>query len=203
MRPNLFIASVSFAAIIALTFNSYTIYVSQNKLSPDLNRQGRVVTVDIDAVFDSHNGRLKLQQEVDIKAKAFTDEIEELKKKSIETAASLEKKRLAIGQIEDLEARQKEQAGLVDEVRKLRKFELEVAEKARGYQDQVAKASAVAAASILEEIYQLVERKSKSLGYTQVINSKALDKNGVPIVLYDHDVIDFTSVIIDEVNKSK
>lgn len=203
MKSNLLFTLVSFTAIIALIFNSYLIYVSQNKSEPDLGRQARVVTVDIDAVFNSHNGRLNLQQQVDIRAKAFTDEIEKLKKQSIETAAALEKKRLASGQIEDPEARQKEQASLVDEVRKLRKFELEVTEKARGYQDQVAKASAVAAASILEEIYQLVERKSKSLGYTQVINSKALDKNGVPVVLYDHDVIDFTSVLIDEVSESK
>jgi Skp family chaperone for outer membrane proteins len=138
-----------------------------------------------------------------MQAKAFADKIEELKKKSVETAATLEKKRLAIAQIEDAQARKKEQASLIDDVRNLRKFEMEVAEKARDYQSQIAKASAEAATSILGEIYQLVERKSKSLGYKQVINSKSLDKNGVPVVLYDHDAIDFTSMLIDEVNKGK
>ena len=157
--------------------------------------------MDIDAVFDRHGGRLKLQKEIDSKAKAFTDEIEQLKKQSVETAAALEKKRIAISGMEDPEARQKEQASLIEEIKKLRKFELEVAEKARGYQEQIAKDSADAASSILGDIYQLIERKSKSLGYTQVINSKALDKNGVPVVLYDYDVLDFTSLLIDEVDK--
>ena len=84
MKSNLLFTLVSFTAIIALIFNSYLIYVSQNKSEPDLGRQARVVTVDIDAVFNSHNGRLNLQQQVDIRAKAFTDEIEKLKKQSIE-----------------------------------------------------------------------------------------------------------------------
>ena len=201
MKTNPTLTLISFAAIIALIFNSYLIYVSQNKGEPNANQQAQVVTVDIDAVFDRHGGRLKLQKEIDSKAKAFTDEIEQLKKQSVGTAAALEKKRIAISGMEDPEARQKEQASLIEEIKKLRKFELEVAEKARGYQEQIAKDSADAASSILSEIYQLIERKSKSLGYTQVINSKALDKNGVPVVLYDYDVLDFTSLLIDEVDK--
>lgn len=203
MKSNLLFTLISTAAIIALIFNSYLIYVFKDALEPDSNRPARIVTVDIDAIFESHHGRLKLQQKVDMQAKAFADKIEELKKKSVETAATLEKKRLAIAQIEDAQARKKEQASLIDDVRNLRKFEMEVAEKARDYQSQIAKASAEAATSILGEIYQLVERKSKSLGYKQVINSKSLDKNGVPVVLYDHDAIDFTSMLIDEVNKGK
>jgi Skp family chaperone for outer membrane proteins len=203
MKSNLLFTLISTAAIIALIFNSYLIYVFKDALEPDLDRPARIVTVDIDAIFESHHGRLKLQQKVDTQAKAFADKIEELKKKSVETAATLEKKRLAIAQIEDAQARKKEQASLIDDVRNLRKFEMEVAEKARDYQSQIAKASAEAAASILGEIYQLVERKSKSLGYKQVINSKSLDKNGVPVVLYDHDAIDFTSMLIDEINKDK
>jgi Skp family chaperone for outer membrane proteins len=203
MKSNLLFTLISTAAIIALIFNSYLIYVFKDALEPDSNRPARIVTVDIDAIFESHHGRLKLQQKVDTQAKAFADKIEELKKKSVETAATLEKKRLAIAQIEDAQARKKEQASLIDDVRNLRKFEMEVAEKARDYQSQIAKASAEAATSILGEIYQLVERKSKSLGYKQVINSKSLDKNGVPVVLYDHDAIDFTSMLIDEVNKGK
>jgi Skp family chaperone for outer membrane proteins len=203
MKSNLLFTLISTAAIIALIFNSYLIYVFKDALEPDLDRPARIVTVDIDAIFESHHGRLKLQQKVDTQAKAFADKIEELKKKSVETAATLEKKRLAIAQIEDAQARKKEQASLIDDVRNLRKFEMEVAEKARDYQSQIAKASAEAATSILGEIYQLVERKSKSLGYKQVINSKSLDKNGVPVVLYDHDAIDFTSMLIDEVNKGK
>jgi len=161
-----------------------------------------VVTVDVDAVFKSHNGRLKLQEEIDIKAQAFTNEIEQYKKRSAETASVLEEKRKALTNIEDEEERLKLKAELIEEIKGLRKFELDVAEKARSFQDQITKDSATAAASILDEIYQLIERKSKSLGYTQVINSKAFDKNGVPVVLYDHDVLDFTSLLIDEVNKS-
>lgn len=203
MKINLLLALVSVVAVTALGVNSYLLYVSEDTAGATLHQPGKAVTVDVDAVFNSHRGRLKLQEEIDIKAKAFTDEIEQLKKQSVETAAVLEKKRKALDDIEDPEARQREQASLVDEIKKLRKFELEVAQKARGYQDQIAKDSAAAAAGILNEIYQLIERKSKSLGYTQVINSKAVDKNGVPVVLYDHDVIDFTSLLIDEVNKSK
>ena len=150
MKTNPTLTLISFAAIIALIFNSYLIYVSQNKGEPNANQQAQVVTVDIDAVFDRHGGRLKLQKEIDSKAKAFTDEIEQLKKQSVGTAAALEKKRIAISGMEDPEARQKEQASLIEEIKKLRKFELEVAEKARGYQEQIAKDSADAASSIPE-----------------------------------------------------
>lgn len=205
MKTNPLLTLLSVAAVTALAFNSYLLFASKGKeavISQPVSSPVTAVTVDVDAVFKSHSGRLKLQEEIDAKAKVFTNEIEQFKNSSKKTAAELEVKRKALSEIVDEVERRKQQAELVEGIKGLRKFELEVAKKARAYQEQIAKDSAMAAASILDEIYQLIERKSKSLGYTQVINSKAVDKNGVPVVLYDHDVLDFTSLLIDEVNKS-
>jgi len=202
MKTNLLLIITCCVAVAALAMNSYVIYTNENKITEKASPPPRIVTVDVDAVFDSHRGRQKLQQEIDAKAKTFTNEIEGLKKRSTEIAEALEKKRKTLLEIQDPEERQRQQSALVEEIKELRKFELEVARKSKDYQDQITRDSAKAAASILNEIYQLIERKSQSLGYLQVINSKALDKNGVPVVLYDHDALDFTSLLIDEVNEN-
>ncbi len=166
MKTNPLLTLLSIAAVTALAFNSYLLFASKGKeviVSQPANNPVTAVTVDVDAVFKSHSGRLTLQEDIDAKAQVFTNEIEQFKTRSKETATVLEAKRKALSEILDEGERLKQQAELVEGIKELRKFELEVAKKARGYQEQIAKDSAMAAASILEEIYELIERKSKSL----------------------------------------
>jgi len=165
--------------------------------------ESNIVTVDVDTVFENHKGRLNRQQEIDEKAEDYTKEIEALQQQSVKRAAVLEEKRKTVIAITDQAEKAEAEKALVEEIKGLREFEVEVSERAKKYKKVIEQESVVAASGILEEIYEVVERKSKALGYKQVINAKALDKNGVPVLLFNYDVSDFTSLIIEEVNKGK
>jgi len=47
-----------------------------------------------------------------------------------------------------------------------------------------------------------VESEAKEGGYLRVLNSKALDKNGVPVILYEQESNEFTSRVVEKLNKA-
>ncbi|GEM_PF-3785640 len=188
------------ALVVLLVANCFLLYALTNKSSAKKPKV-TFATVDLDAVFSQHKDRLASQQEIDKQALIYTQEIEELKKQSLERAQELEAERKNLLEMKDEAKKAETEKALIEEIKKLRQFELSVAEKARSYKDDISKQSSAAAAKILTEIYELVERKSEASEYVQVLNSKALDKNGVPVFLYNRDVVDFTSVLIEQVKE--
>jgi len=199
MKDNSFFKFILVIIALALVVNGVLTALALKGETPESAVQA--VTVDIDAVFESSAKRKALQAEIDEKAAGYSAEIEKLKQQSVARAAELEAMRKAMVELEAGEEKTKQEESLVQGVQKLRGFEREVAKQAQIYKEQIAQDSAAAAATVLQEIYELVERKAEAQGYHQVINSEAQDKNGVPIMLYNYDQTDFTSTIIAELNQ--
>ena len=100
---------------------------------------------------------------------------------------------------EELRAQKKKEAEeLSSEAKSL---EREMAEFRQRREQQLQEQVTRVRKGILDEIKVLVERKAKDANYDLVFDKSGMGVNGVPFLLFSKDAVDFSQVIVGELNK--
>lgn len=166
--------------------------------------QMKIGTVDMNKIFSSYyktkdaetrinNAKTKAKQEFDDKMDQLKKDAADIKKLSDEVnnpALSKESKEDKMKALEE----KKNQFGPAE--RELREFQTT---QEKQLQDQAVRMRN----GIVEEITKLVNDKVKSEQYDLVFDRSGNSLNGVPILVFARDTLDFSDEIITQLNKNK
>ena len=164
--------------------------------------QGKIGTVDMQRAFKEYNktkdAEVKIndaknaaKKEYDDRAEAYKkalDEINNLNKQLESPALSADKKTGMAKERDDKIANIKSMEREISDFRQTRERQL---------QEQLMRMRA----RIVKEITDVVIEKVKAKSLDFVLDKSGISINGVPVVLYSPDNIDFTNEIIDTLNK--
>lgn len=164
----------------------------------------KIGTVDMNLIFSSYYktkdaenrinaARNKAKQELDDRMDKLKKEEEALKKLQEEfnnPALSEE------GKQEKAKAFEEKRNKLAPEVRELREYQTT---QEKQLQDQAVRMRN----GIVEEITKLINDKVKAENYDIVLDKSGNSLNGVPVLVYSANALDFSKDIIDQLNKNK
>jgi outer membrane protein len=163
----------------------------------------KIGTVDMNKVFGEYTKTKDAQAKYSLAEKAANDDlnsrVETLKKSMQEISAlntDLEKTELG----EDTRAaKQKDREA---KVAAARAFDREIADfrtaKQKGLQDQFLKMRK----DIVDDIMKTMNDMAKAKGFDLVFDKSGLSAGAIPVVLYSRDDYDFSSEVIDALNKA-
>ena len=164
---------------------------------------GRIVTVDMQKVFDSYyktpTARQKLEETRDQFTKELAGKQDELKKQVEE----LNKLREDQDRPEYTpEVREQKKKALTDKLGEMQKLQRDVEEFRRGHQRILEEQSMRMRQGILKEVTDVVQKEAKDAGYLLVLDKSGNTLNGLPSLVFAQDNLDITADIIKILNKN-
>ena len=164
---------------------------------------GRIVTVDMQKVFDSYyktpSARQKLEETRDQFTKELAGKQDELKKQVEE----LNKLREEQDRPEYTpEVREQKKKALTDKLGEMQKLQRDVEEFRRGHQRILEEQSMRMRQGILKEVTDVVQKEAKDAGYLLVLDKSGNTLNGLPSLVFAQDNLDITADIIKILNKN-
>lgn len=166
--------------------------------------QVRIGTVDMNKIFQSYYKTKEAENRINearAASKKELDERIEAYKKSVESINKLNEEI----QKPELSKDAKEEKSKVREerVQEHQRLEREIAEFRQTREKQLQDQAVRMRNGIVEEITKLVQDKVKVENYDLVLDRSGLNLNGVPVLLYAKESMDFSDDIIVQLNKNK
>lgn len=164
---------------------------------------GRIVTVDMQKIFDAYyktpTARGKLEETRDQFTKELQTKQEDLKKQVEE----LNKLREDQDRPEYTpEVREQKKKALTEKLGDMQKQQRDLEEYRRSHQRILEEQSMRMRQGILKEITDVVQKESKDAGYLLVLDRSGNTLNGLPSLVYAQENIDITADIIKILNKN-
>jgi Skp family chaperone for outer membrane proteins len=168
------------------------------------NAQLKIATVDMTKIFNSYYKTKDAETSINEARNSEKQELEERMdtyKKNMDQITSLnediQKPELSK---EAKDAKTKERDDLITETKSL---EQEITQFRDTRDKQLMDQMTRMRKGIVDEITKLVDDKVKSEGYDIVMDKSGASLNGVPVLMYAKDSLDFSDDIIAELNKNK
>jgi outer membrane protein len=183
--------------------NILALFVAFVFLMPRAEAQGmKVGIVDMNRVFAEYYKTKEAEQDVNDQKELAKKELEE---RNVQYKALIEKYQLLAKQIKDpaitaeLRAQKQQEAkGIASEARSLEREKKEFADRRqRMLLTEVDRARK----AIIEEIQDLVKATAKQRNYDIVFDKSGVGDRGIPFLLHSKDAVDFSKVIIEQLNK--
>ena len=183
--------------------NILALFVAFVFLMPRADAQGmKVGIVDMNRVFAEYYKTKEAEQDVNDQKELAKKELEE---RNVQYKALIEKYQLLAKQIKDpaitaeLRAQKQQEAkGIASEARSLEREKKEFADRRqRMLLTEVDRARK----AIIEEIQDLVKATAKQRNYDIVFDKSGVGDRGIPFLLHSKDAVDFSKVIIEQLNK--
>lgn len=166
--------------------------------------QVKIGTVDMNKIFSAYyktkdaearinEARNSAKQELDERMQTYKEDLDSINKLNQDVnkpALSAEAK----------DAKSKERD---DKIQETKTLEREITEFRDTRQKQLQEQAVRMRNGIVDEITKLVLEKVKTENYDLVMDRSGLSLNGVPILMYARDSLDFSDDIITELNKNK
>ena len=183
--------------------NILALFVAFVFLMPRADAQGmKVGIVDMNRVFAEYYKTKEAEQDVNDQKELAKKELEE---RNVQYKALIEKYQLLAKQIKDpaitaeLRAQKQQEAkGIASEARSLEREKKEFADRRqRMLLTEVDRARK----AIIEEIHDLVKATARQRNYDIVFDKSGVGDRGIPFLLHSKDAVDFSKVIIEQLNK--
>lgn len=183
--------------------NILALFVAFVFLMPRADAQGmKVGIVDMNRVFAEYYKTKEAEQDVNDQKELAKKELEE---RNVQYKALIEKYQLLAKQIKDpaitaeLRAQKQQEAkGIASEARSLEREKKEFADRRqRMLLTEVDRARK----AIIEEIQDLVKATARQRNYDIVFDKSGVGDRGIPFLLHSKDAVDFSKVIIEQLNK--
>lgn len=183
--------------------NILALFVAFVFLMPRADAQGmKVGIVDMNRVFAEYYKTKEAEQDVNDQKELAKKELEE---RNVQYKALIEKYQLLAKQIKDpaitaeLRAQKQQEAkGIASEARSLEREKKEFADRRqRMLLTEVDRARK----AIIEEIQDLVQATARQRNYDIVFDKSGVGDRGIPFLLHSKDAVDFSKVIIEQLNK--
>src|SRR6266576_3136831 len=187
MKKSLSILSALMLAFPVAIFTQGTLKIG----TVDMQRAFKEYTKTKEAEVKINDAKNAAKKEYDDRAEAYKkalDEINNLNKQLESTALSADKKTQTAKERDDKIASIKRMEQEISEFRQTRERQL---------QEQLLRVRE----GIVKEITDVVIEKVKTKNLDLVFDKSGMSINGVPVLLYSHDNIDFTNDIITVLNK--
>jgi outer membrane protein len=164
----------------------------------------KVGMVDMNSVFSSYYKTKDAEARINearASAKKELDERMETYKKSLEEVNKLNDE---IGKPElskdakDAKSKQRD-----ERIAEIKNLEREITEFRQTREKQLQEQAVRMRNGIVEEITKIVQAKVKDENYDLVLDKSGSSLNGVPIVLFSRDAMDFSDEVVASLNKSK
>jgi Skp family chaperone for outer membrane proteins len=165
---------------------------------------GRIVTIDMQKVFDQYyktpTARAKLEETRDQFTKELQTKQEELKKHVDE----LNKLREDQDRPEYTpEVREEKRKKMTEKLGEMQKMQRDLEEYRRSHQKILEEQSLRMRQNILKEITDVVLKEAKDAGYLLVLDKSGNTLNGLPAVVFSQDALEITAEIIKILNKNQ
>lgn len=186
-----------------INLNIVTVFIALGFLMPCASAQVmKVGIVDMNRVFAEYYKTKNAEQDVNDQKELAKKELEERNKRYKEL---IEKYQLLAKQIKDpaitaeLRSQKQEEANTIaSEARSLEREKKEFADRRqRMLLTEVDRARK----AIIEEIQDLVKATAKQRNYDIVFDKSGVGTRGIPFLLHSKDAVDFSEVLIEELNK--
>jgi outer membrane protein len=163
---------------------------------------GKIGTVDMQRAFKEYNktkdAENKLKDAADAARKEYTDRAEAYKKaldeinnlnKQLESPALSADKKTGMAKDRD------------DKIANIKTMERDISDFRRQREEQLGQQRRLMIEGIAKEITDVVIEKVKAKSLDFVLDKSGISINGVPVVMYAPENVDFTNEIIDTLNK--
>src|SRR5213082_765068 len=164
--------------------------------------QGKIGTVDMNRAFKEYNktkdaeakindAKNSAKKEYDDRADAYKKALDEINglNKQLESSALSADKKTQIAKDRD------------DKIANIKNMEREISEFRQTREQQLQQQLMRVREGIVKEITDVVIEKVKTKSLDFVLDKSGMSINGVPVVMYAPDNVDFTNEIIDTLNK--
>ncbi len=176
--------------------------VSLLALAPAAHAEVKVGTVDMNSVFSSYKktkdaesrineARASAKKELDERMANYKTSLDEVQKLDVE----INKPELS-KDAKDAKAKTRD-----ERVAEIKNLEREITEFRQTREKQLQEQAVRMRNGIVEEITKIVQDRVKSENYDIVFDKSGSSLNGVPIVLFANDAMDFSDTVIAELNK--
>jgi Skp family chaperone for outer membrane proteins len=164
---------------------------------------GRIVTVDMQKIFDAYHktpvARSKLEETRD----QFTNELKSKQEDLKKQVEELNQLRAEQDRPEyTAEVREEKRKAMNEKLASMQKFQRDVEEYRRSHQRILEEQSMRMRQGILKEITEVVQKEAKDTGYMLVIDRSGNTLNGMPSLVFSQENLDITPDIIKILNKN-
>jgi len=190
MKKLLTITSISLVALIASAFTA--------------GAQTKIATVDMNKIFSAYYKTKDAETRINEarnSAKKELDDRMDTYKKNLETINKLNDE---MNKPELSKDAKDEKAKARDEkIAETKNLEREITEFKTSREKQLQEQAVRMRNGIVDEITKLVQEKVKSENYDLVLDKSGSSLNGVPILIFSRDTLDFSDEIITQLNKNR
>lgn len=177
--------------------------VSLLAFAPSAHAELKLGTVDMNSVFSSYKktkdaesrineARASAKKELDERMQNYKTSLDEVNKLNEE----INKPELS-KDAKDAKAKTRD-----ERIAEIKNLEREITEFRQTREKQLQEQAVRMRNSIVEEITKIVQERVKTESYDIVLDKSGSSLNGVPIVLFANDSLDFSDTVIAELNKS-
>ena len=190
MKKLLTITSVSLVALFAFAFTA--------------GAQTKIATVDMNKIFSAYYKTKDAETRI--------NEARNSAKKELDDRMDTYKKNLdAINKLNEemnkpelsKEAKDEKSKARDEKIAETKNLEREITEFKATREKQLQEQAVRMRNGIVDEITKLVQEKVKSENYDLVLDKSGSSLNGVPILIFSRDALDFSDEIIAQLNKNK
>jgi outer membrane protein len=164
----------------------------------------KIATVDMNRIFSSYYKTKDAESKINearASAKKELDDRMDTHKRTLDSIKKLEEDMNKPELSKDAKEEKSKQRD--QQIAEFRNLEREISEFRTTREKQLQEQAVRMRNGIVEEIQKLIQEKVKSESFDLVIDRSGNSLNGVPIVLYARDAMDFSDELIVQLNKNK
>ena len=165
---------------------------------------GRIVTIDLNRVFNDYYKTPIAQGKLKETADGYTKEQEEMVAQYRKQVEDLNKLREDSEKTEyTTEVREQKKKAVQDKLAETQKSQRDIEEYARSHRQVLEQQTARMRQGIVKEITDVITKEAKGAGYQFVLDKSGNTLNSVPTILYSQESLDITDDIVKILNKNK
>jgi outer membrane protein len=164
---------------------------------------GRIVTVDLDRVFNEYYKTPLATAKLKETAEGYTKELDDMLAKFRKETEALNKLREEQDKTEyTTEVREQKKKAVQDKLTEVSKLQRDIEDYKRGHQQELERQTQRMRQGIIKEITDVISKEARDAGYTYVFDKSGRTLNGVPTIIYAQDSLDITDGILKVLNKN-
>jgi outer membrane protein len=165
---------------------------------------GRIVTVDLNRVFNEYHKRPIAEAKLRETAETFNKEHDEMMANYRKQIEELNKLREEQDKPEySPEVREQKRKAVSEKLAETQKLQRDIEEYRTTHRRILEEQTARMRQNILKEINDVITKESRDAGYLLVLDRSGNTLNGVPAVVFSQDTIDITEHIISILNRGQ
>jgi Skp family chaperone for outer membrane proteins len=165
---------------------------------------GRIVTVDLNRIFNDYYKTPIAQGKLKETADGFTKEQEEMVAQYRKDVEELNKLREDSEKTEyTTEVREQKKKAVQEKLAETQKSQRDIEEYARSHRQMLEQQTGRMRQGIVKEITDVINKEAKDAGYLFVLDKSGNTLNSVPTILYSQESSDITDDIVKILNRNK